>query len=227
MTGQRVDGEALTSPSLSIPRIFHFFWTGGMIPSHLIDYMDSWITNHPDWKYQIWSEDNLLDLEHEELYANALHIAPGHEGQLKSDIARYEILLRCGGVYVDCDFESKRPIDKLLDSVTCFVAWEETGQWLNNAIMGAVPEHPFLRALVDGLPEQIDRMGYQGLRPNVITGPQYLTGVYKARRNEVTVFDKDLFYPYLWNELERGGESFPDAYAVHHWNNKRKGRAPH
>ena len=30
------------------------------------------------------------------------------------------------------------------------------------------------------------------------------------------------FLPYAWNELERGGEDFLDAYAVHHWENQRK-----
>jgi hypothetical protein len=29
-----------------------------------------------------------------------------------------------------------------------------------------------------------------------------------------------LFYPYDWTELHRRGETFPDAYAVHHWSSK-------
>jgi hypothetical protein len=33
----------------------------------------------------------------------------------------------------------------------------------------------------------------------------------------VTIFGADKFYPYLWDEPERAGDEFPDAYAVHHW----------
>jgi mannosyltransferase OCH1-like enzyme len=33
----------------------------------------------------------------------------------KSDIWRYEILFRLGGVYVDTDFECVRPFDSLLE----------------------------------------------------------------------------------------------------------------
>ncbi|MDQ2911487.1 MAG: hypothetical protein M3R26_00365 [Actinomycetota bacterium] len=34
---------------------------------------------------------------------------------------------------------------------------------------------------------------------------------------EVTLFPRELFYPYGWEEPHRRHERFDDAYAVHHW----------
>lgn len=210
--------------SLAIPKVFHFIWFGAL-PSHLADYVDTWQTHHPDWEMIRWNWHNLPDLVNQDIFNRAEALAGERCYQLMADLVRYEILFRRGGVYVDCDFECQRSIEPLLDGVSCFTAWEETRVWINNAIMGAVPRHPFTKALVEGIPHQIKRYGAPlSTRPNVITGPQYATGVYKAFKDEVTVFPKSLFYPYLWNELERQGEEFPDAYAIHHWNNKRMGR---
>lgn len=47
-------------------------------------------------------------------------------------------------------------------------------------------------------------------------GPYFFT-LLLEQEPDVTIFGAELFYPYLWNELERRDEAFPDAYAVHHW----------
>ena len=99
-----------------------------------------------------------------------------------------------------------------------FAAWEEPGVWINNAILGAVPAHSAVTRLIDGLDEHArTRAG----RPNVRTGPQYISPRLQPGE-DITVFPKDWFYPYLYSELHRGREAFPGAYAVHHWNNARR-----
>ena len=47
--------------------------------------------------------------------------AAEHPAQ-RADLARFEILLRFGGVYVDTDFEALAPIQARLEDVECFVA---------------------------------------------------------------------------------------------------------
>lgn len=206
-------------PAPAIPKVFHFCWFGGEVPPPFEDFMKTWMDHHQHWMFKFWTDDSVPELRNQDMFDAAEEIAPGYEGQLRGDIARYELLWRFGGVYVDMDFECQKNIDALIRRVQCFAAWEETDVWVNNAIMGAVRQHPFLEALVFGLP---DRVLHNTGRPNVITGPQYLTGVYRAFKGDVRVFPKELFYPYLWNELERGNEEFPEAYAVHHWNNARR-----
>jgi mannosyltransferase OCH1-like enzyme len=134
-------------------------------------------------------------------------------------VARYEILNRFGGVYVDTDMEAQRPLDDLL-GVEAFAAWELDNVWVNNAVMGAVAGHRFTETLIRRLPASVARNA--GNRPNRMTGPHFLTPI--ARHSDVVLHPSSLFYPYLWSELEQGDDQFPDALLVHHWENRRSKR---
>jgi mannosyltransferase OCH1-like enzyme len=205
-----------------IPKVFHFIWVGDPIPDHLAQYVETWRTVHPDWSVIMWDEDSLtatLDATLD-LFRRAPDITP-HVGQFRSDVARYELLWRFGGVYVDCDFEALRPIDPLVVGVSAFAAWETDGVWVNNAILGSVPHTALMREVIDGLEQNIDASPAT-VRPNVLTGPQYLTPIVNRRPGDIVVYPSAWFYPYRWDELHRRDEDFPDAYAVHHWHNARK-----
>jgi len=191
------------------------------MPEAFRAFAEGWQRLHPDWDYRLWGDGDLPPLRNQDLYNRAHELAPGHEGQLRSDIVRYELLYQFGGVWVDTDFECLKPIDDLLGGVDCFAAWV-TPAWLNNAIMGADPGHPFIGRLIDGLPASI--AAQRGRAPRVVSGPQYLTKKWREDGDGVTVFAKELFYPYLWSELRRGKERFPGARAVHHWANRRRER---
>jgi len=193
------------------------------MPEAFRAFADGWQRLHPDWKYTLWDESTLPALRNQDLYDRAAELCPGLEGQLRSDIARYELLYRFGGVWVDLDFECLRPIDDLLNDLRCFVAWV-TPEFVNNAVMGATRQHRFIKRLIDGLPESI--ASHPGAAPRVVSGPRYLTPIWRehGEGDGVAAFAKELFYPYLWSELERGRERFPNAYAVHHWGNRRRER---
>jgi inositol phosphorylceramide mannosyltransferase catalytic subunit len=49
----------------------------------------------------------------------------------QSDIARYEILLQVGGVYIDTDFECLRNVEPLIDGIECFAAQERDAVFEN------------------------------------------------------------------------------------------------
>lgn len=205
-----------------IPRIIHQIWLGSEVPSELRFYSETWKYHHDHWVYQLWTDANLFPLRNQALFDRAEEIAPQNVGQFRADIARYEILHKMGGIYVDMDFECVRNLDRLLEPVTCFAAWEEQDKWINNAIMGCQPGDPFMDLIIKAIPTSVE--AHLGARPNKLTGPQLVTRLY--RKHEfgpyVTIFDKELFYPYLYNELHRKGQSFPNAYAIHHWNNARR-----
>lgn len=198
-----------------IPRILHHIWVGPAMPQRLSPYVDSWRTLHPEWEHRFHT--GFDGLQNQALYDNAEAITP-HVGQLRSDLARYELLYRHGGVYVDCDLEALRPIDDLLDA-PCFAGWEMDGRWVNNAIIGAEPGHPLMRALIEQAPRSIHR--HRGKRPNIMTGPHLLTPLAR-NRGDVVIHPQDAFYPYSFAELDRQGGDYGDAYACHHWDNTRK-----
>lgn len=209
-----------------IPRFIHQVWIGpDPCPAEFANWGIRWHVLHGGWGYRLWTNDALAEfpLRNQPLWDAAPDIVPGHEWQFRSDLARYEILAEYGGVYVDLDMEPLRPIDDLVAGVgDAFTVWETDNVWANNAVMGATHGHPWLIDLVGGLPAWIAE--HPGKRPNVLSGPQYLT---PRLTLDVTVLPSRLFYPYLWSDVgtrrERG--PFPDAYAVHHWNNTRKARA--
>jgi mannosyltransferase OCH1-like enzyme len=198
-----------------IPHVVHHIWLGDPMPVHLERYIETWEEHHPDWDHRLWT--HFEGLRNQNLYDRAGEITP-HVGQFRADIARYEILYEHGGVYVDCDFECLRPLDNLISGIGCFAAWELEDRWVNNAILGATPGHPLFDDLIRALPASVSRNA--GRRPNRMTGPQFLTPIW--RRWHATTFPSAWFYPYPWSELDRQGEQFPDAYAVHHWENARK-----
>lgn len=188
------------------------------MPAHLRAYVDTVKAVHPGWEHRLWTDSDFDGwLTNQRLFDQAHDIAPGSEGQLKSDIARYEILNRFGGVYVDTDMEAQHPLDALLED-TAFAAWELDDVWVNNAVIGSVRDSKFMQTLIRRLPDSVARNA--GNRPNRMTGPHFVTPI--ARRMDVTVYPSAMFYPYSWSELGRGNESFPDALMVHHWANARK-----
>jgi hypothetical protein len=193
----------------AIPRVFHHLWLGpDPMPAEFQELRASWRRLHPGWELRLWTDDNLPPLENRWAFEVARSPAA------KSNIARYEVVRRFGGVYVDTDFECRRNLEPLLEGVECFAAWERRNS-ANNAILGAVPDHPFTRDLVASLEANVRRL--PRANPEVTqSGPEYFTRVL-ARHPEVTVFPARRFYPYQWHERWRRHEEFPDAYAVHHW----------
>lgn len=209
-----------------IPRVLHQIWVGGPVPPWLAEMRQTWLELHPSpgWEHILWTDDDLPPITHGALYDDP-PCPPATHGQMRADLLRYDILFRYGGVYVDLDFEAQRPIDELLAGIDCFAAWETDDVWIGNAILGSTPGHPFLAELIAGVPASVE--AHRGQRPVLSTGPQYLTPI--AKRHDVRLFPASMFYPYRWDQLERGDELFPDAYAIHHWNNRRirTGRTKH
>jgi len=198
---------------MSIPRVFHHVWTSGdEMPEAVRAVRDSWIVRHPDWEFRIWRLEDLGWLRNGDLFERAETYAQ------KADIARYEVLQRFGGVYLDTDMECLRPIDGLLDGCEFFAARQYDG-YVAIGIIGATPFHPILRETVERIP--VSSFFHQSEPIYVQTGPVLLDKIVKDGRWEgrqgVRIFPPAYFYPYDPSERWRGSGSFSRAYAVHHW----------
>jgi hypothetical protein len=201
-----------------IPRIFHRIWLGNRpMPPEFKAFGRSWLRLHPGWKMKLWTDANMPPLANRWAFDHSRSLSG------KSNLLRYEILLRFGGVYVDTDFECLRNLEPLIGELECFAGQhrEETFEHgayavINTALLGAVPGHAFIRDLVEeaeanmrGVIDDTDISVYQ-------TGPVFLTNVIQ-RHPEVCIFAPRVFYPYGPRERWRRYERFPHAYAAHHW----------
>ena len=218
----------LTHPCvrLAIPKIIHHTWIGDdSLPEAERGMMQKWRQHHPEWEMRLWTKDNLPTLQNQALYDSRKNT--GH----RADVLRYELMYQFGGVYVDMDMECQKPIDDLIAECEGFAGRiqptrEVTGiQYLEIAILGSVPGHPLFAQAIDMLPNWYE--AHEGYGVPVRTGPQYFQAQYLAWRadgeqyrgehRDFLLFKPPLFFPYTWQERERGWDAHPDAYAVHRW----------
>lgn len=200
-----------------IPKKIHQIWLGGDLPRKYRMLSESWNRFHPEWEYKLWTDKDVegFGLKNKELFYKA-----NNNGQ-RSDIFRYEILNRYGGLYVDTDFECLKPFDDLmyLDFFTGISY--DAKMVLYIGLIASVPDHPILRQCIDSMG------GYDGQTAHIImdvTGPYYFTRCFlKSVNNEskgVVAFPMDFFYP-LPNYLRDTKEPYKYvkdfSYAIHHW----------
>ena len=211
-----------SSTAGGIPRIIHHVWIGPGPPVELERCRATWgPVNHPEWTGYLWTDSQLQWLEHRDLFDAAGDIVPADAvGQFRADLARLEILHKHGGLYVDYDTEALAGIDPELGDADLWAAWEEDGRWVGNTYMAAAPGHPALVEALAGIRDQVQR--HRGARPNVLTGPKYLTPIWRAHGAALSPSAR--FFPYSYRHVKRGTiptEFGADVVAVHHWQHTR------
>lgn len=200
---------------MKIPKILHFIWVGpNPIPKHIANYVYRWRDMYPDWEILLWNDNNLPPMMNQEIYDKVDTYAG------KSDVLRYELLNRYGGVYVDMDYYPLKDITPLIEDVDFFCNrddenWKAPGDqifcphYLNPALMGCVPGHPLIRKLVNHLPEWVDNI-FENPGPCNETGPTYVS--VKLKDDDFTVFPVETFngeyarHDYLGSWAKKIGE---------------------
>jgi hypothetical protein len=189
-----------------IPAILH-----RVVPETPNPEADAWWARfeelHPGWELRTHRDP----LDPADWPLTAPHWDKAANGAQFADMIRLEALLRFGGVYVDQDVEPLRPLDPLLH-LPAFAAWEDE-RCVPNAVMGAVPDHPAIRACLDEMLRRLPGETWQA-------GPGVLTMLLPGR-DDVLLLPPGSLYPYHYKEKERAGEDFrktqPWAFVVHHW----------
>ncbi len=213
-----------------IPRIIHQIWLGSEFPEKNKFFQQSWQAVHPDWQYILWTD---ADVESFGLKNKAAFDASTNWGQ-KSDIFRYEILDRYGGVYVDTDFQAIRPLDLLHHSCDFYTGTGFGPKCIvYMGIIGSVPGHPVLKQCIDSI--SLDHQYNQNAAINILytTGPYHFTRCFFDTLGTVPLgtcvaFPVNYFYP--WpnsfaftkdsepiNFEETQAWIRPETLAMHHW----------
>ena len=177
------------------------------MPDEYVRFGESWSEHHPGWEMRLWTDAELPPLS----LPDALERCRNY-GEA-SDVVRYEILYRYGGVYVDTDVECLRSLEPLVGEANAFAAYARPNV-IGSAVLGAVPGHPAIGRVLEvvcagaGSGSQVEA-----------TGPVALTRVLEGAEG-VELFGPNTFYPLDYWEIPFRGEGptdVGDAYAIHHW----------
>ena len=179
----------------SIPKIIHQVWLGydGKEPPQ------SWknATEHsirinPDFAYRLWSHDDVIELltSHYAWFLPIYRSYPYHVE--RADAARYFIILRHGGIYLDMDEISVVPISDViaanrLQRYQCVLP-EGTPNGVTNYVIMCKRNSPFMARVTAGLAAS---KGWYGIPYATVmwsTGPRFISGVYDSYADKHSVY---------------------------------------
>ena len=132
-----------------IPKIIHFIWLGAPMPEWYAKNIEDWKNKNPDFEVKIWGNEEVEEFL-PEMKTKTLYLASPSWGN-KSDILRYEILKKYGGLYVDVDFLClSSEFTSIHDKCSFYagICLERSVQ-MNNGIMASSVGHPVLDLCID------------------------------------------------------------------------------
>jgi mannosyltransferase OCH1-like enzyme len=218
-----------------LPRIIHQTWKDARVPARWLPLQRSWQRHHPGWEYRFWTDADLRSLVARD-YPWFLVTYDGYREPIKRvDAARYLLMHRFGGLYVDLDFEAFRPIDPLLaehDVVLvpeppehlqlAIVRASGLHELVCNAFLASRPQHAFWGHVLERLVPSSALPG-----PLDATGPFFLTRALQSfpERSRVTMAPWEQLCPVTSHQADGGALADPaqrarvasSAYAAHHW----------
>jgi mannosyltransferase OCH1-like enzyme len=191
---------------MSIPRVIHQIWYQGeeRMPERFRGFVAGWRRNHPEWTFHLWNEATMREFM-ERNHPRFLPIYDGYPLNIQRiDAVRYFILHTLGGLYVDTDIESLKPVDPLVEQSSLLLS-RTLG--FNNAIIGSAPEHPFWLDVFGALKTSHQRPKRSPLNFLIdadalfvahSTGPRFFTGC--VQRSGVEHQPGTLVCPYWYFE---------------------------
>lgn len=206
------------SKTTKIPKIIHQIWLGSPFPEKYRAFQESWIAQHPDWEYWLWTDEDMVDFP---LKNRALYDAARNYGE-KSDIARYEILYQIGGLYVDTDYECLQPLDIFNHCYNFYIGIQPLDTnfvQLGIGLIGSEPKHPLLACCINAMAENAKHTQQIIMK----TGPLYFTRIFEQIAPTLTdatiALPPTYFYPkgYTQTGVDEVVWRRPESYAVHHW----------
>lgn len=209
-----------------IPKIIHQVWLGDSFPEKYIKLRDEMMEINSNWEYRLWTdkEVKVFGLKNVELFNNIRNLGA------KSDILRYEILERIGGLYIDIDFKCVKPFDCL-----CYLDFFAGNGHVDkpeiiNSLIACAPNNKFISKIVSELIKKkyfIDDIN--GVMNN--TGPYFITkNIFDVltENDNIVIFPTKYFFPFpaiYRNKVKDSTKSWKfinsfsneNTFAIHLW----------
>jgi len=203
-----------------IPKIIHQIWIGpNKRPDIWMDtFKKEYIKSNPEWEYILWTDDNIYELfDAFPLMFKIYTIESTYNG--KSDLLRYLILYKYGGIYIDADsvWINNKSFNNLLLEVNnsdFFLAHQAKSVLLCGGVLGSSKKNKYIQKIIDEIENMVKRSDDKiYLKDYTRTwklpqhawrrvGPGLLTRLYK-NNCEITIFPSIYFYPHGWHDKYR------------------------
>lgn len=146
---------------MNIPKIIHQIWSGidEPLPSHFKAFGNTWQRDYSTWQYEVW-DNNRMEKFIQTNYPEYWEVYIKFPFNVQRwDAIRYLILDKIGGLYVDYDYESIKPMDSIISNASCCFALEpwshcfafKKRMMFNNALMCSKPGHPFIKKVINAV----------------------------------------------------------------------------
>jgi hypothetical protein len=198
---------------MSIPKVIHYCWFGKKPKSQLIlTCIQTWKEVLSDYEIIEWNESNYRS---ESFFFNECMSQKKYA--FASDYARFDVLSKHGGIYLDTDMLFIKGMDEVLLQ-QCFFGYEDD-RHVSCGIIGAIPRHPFITSVMKVL-DAVD----SNLFFNSYTIVKVVNDCYNSVRETnkdilPTVYQVDFFYPYPYAAAgEPLSYKTSNTIAVHLWN---------
>jgi len=225
--------ESLKNPrqDIFIPKIIHQIWLGGPLPSSEANLSKKLKDLNANWEYKLWDDSNINIIE-PELFEKISKI---QNFGVKSDVLRYLILFKYGGVYLDCDFIAVNNFDNLIIGKK-FIAGVcnpdfENLPLINNAFIASEKNNQLLFLIneliksnleeIMNIEKQNDVFSYTG--PGLFTR-EILNFIKAFKQSGYVIYPSTYFYPINCRKNKFINQSlikrsiFPETYVIHLWN---------
>lgn len=231
-----------------IPNIIHCIWLGSKLPEKYVDFYQSWKDFHPGWRFVFWTDSienydqgarvRTFDELHKKLadgkeqffvvdtrdinFENKVFFDASPNYGERSDILKWEVVYRFGGMYIDTDFQCLQSLDFLhymYDFYTGVQPLDTACLQLGAALFAAVPGHPVMKRCVETIKEDTNTYKEIVLR----TGPLHFTKAFYfgvLEGNTVAVaLPSSYFYPCSFRQAHQPESVWrqPESLAIHHW----------
>lgn len=236
---------------MTIPRIIHQSWKTRDIPYNLYrrQWVESWPAFHPDWKCELWTDDDLRDFV-ARCYPDFLGVYDGYHADIqRADAARYFLLHHYGGLYVDLDYLCLSNLEPLFDGYDMVLTRINSDSLdtdhISNALMASNKGHVFWDFVFE---ELFRSRGSPYVQES--TGPAMLyrafrrfriSRVYSSSRDTLKIYASEILSPIDWRKwswydrnlpkriIRRPSRYFPEAHAVTFWTHgwERGGKKKH
>lgn len=204
---------------IKIPKIIHYCWFGGNpLPELAQKCIASWRKFCPDYEIKEWNEKN-YDVRKITYTAQAYD---AKKYAFVSDYARFDILYKNGGIYLDTDVELIKPLDELLKN-GAFCGVEQPGALATGLGIGSYAGSPIFREILDSY--QSDKFINADKTYNLKTVVVRVSDIFKkygfSNTEEIQeiagfkIYPKEYFCPksILTGELSITS----DTYSIHHF----------